>query len=331
VELAQQVVEGNKSAAARLISLIESEDDEADEQLRLLAQHTGRAHVVGVTGAPGSGKSTLVGRLAVEFRSRGKRVGVLAVDPSSPFSGGAILGDRVRMGELAGDPGVFVRSMAGRGAAGGLARAASDAIRVLDAFGCNVIVVETVGAGQDEVEIARASHSTVVVQVPGMGDGLQAIKAGILEIADLFVVNKADRAGSDRLSTELQGMLEMVGRDNGWLPPVLKTTATTGGGVLEVVACLESHLGYLRDSGKLEERRLDIARRDLLQAVQHQLLRTMQSGPGLGLLEQLAREILDRRTDPRSAAREIAEMLCMGFTPRVHDDTAGDEEGLVSR
>ncbi len=324
MELAQQIVEGNKLAAARLISLIESEVEEAEEQLRLLTPHLGKAHVVGVTGAPGSGKSTLLGRLTAEFRSRGKGVGVLAIDPSSPFTGGAILGDRVRMQQLAGDPGVFVRSMASRGAAGGLARATSDAVRVLDAFGCDVIVVETVGAGQDEVEIACAAHSTVVVQVPGLGDGLQAIKAGILEIADLFVVNKSDRVGADRLAAELQGVLEMEGVESAegtWRIPVLSTVATTGKGVPELADALEAHLRYLAGSGEMGRRRRDIARRDLIQAMQHRLLQTLRAGPGRDLLEQLTGEILDHKTDPRLAAKEISEMLCASLGRRTRDDT----------
>ncbi len=217
-DLAAPVLAGDRRAAARLLTLVENAPLQARQALAALYPHTGRAHVVGITGAPGTGKSTLANRLALELRRRARTVGIIAVDPSSPFSGGAILGDRIRMQEAAGDPGVFIRSMATRGSLGGLARAAADAIRVLDAFGRDVILVETVGVGQDEVDIARAAHTTVVLQMPTLGDDIQVLKAGILEIADILVINKADLPGAERVQTALEMMLDLGVRNGEWRP-----------------------------------------------------------------------------------------------------------------
>src|SRR5947207_1052476 len=226
-QLAERLVEGDRLALSRLISVVEAGREDARETLRCLFARTGHAQVVGVTGPPGSGKSTLTTRLALEYRQRGQTVGIVAVDPTSPFSGGAILGDRVRMMELHSDPGVFMRSMATRGAMGGLARSTLDVVLLLDAFGKDVVVIETVGVVQDEVEIARAADTTVVVGVPNLGDEIQAIKAGILEIADILVVNKADLAGADRLLADLRSMLQL-GNPREWSPPIVQTVATEG-------------------------------------------------------------------------------------------------------
>ncbi|MHB1159789.1 MAG: methylmalonyl Co-A mutase-associated GTPase MeaB [Chloroflexota bacterium] len=263
MDLVQRVVAGDRVAAARLISLIENGAHGVERLLQELIPSTGQAHVVGVTGSPGSGKSTLVGRLARELRSRDRRVGIIAVDPTSPFTGGALLGDRVRMQNLTGDPGSSSAAWPAEVLWGGLSRATADVVKVLDAFGCQVILVETVGVGQGEVEIARTAHSTLVVEVPGMGDGIQLIKAGILEVADLFVVNKADRVRADQLVAELRSMIEMKDGHDGWVPPVLKTVATTGSGVGQLADDLEAHICYLKDSGLMEQRRLDNALREL--------------------------------------------------------------------
>ena len=242
--LARDVLSGDRRAIAHAISVVESGAADAGALLGALQPHTGRAHVVGVTGAPGTGKSTLIAGLARAYRARRDRVGIIGIDPSSPFSGGALLGDRVRMRELAGDPGVYIRSMATRGAPGGLARATVDAVRVLDAAAYDVIFVETVGAGQDEVAIAQVAHTTLVLHAPGLGDEIQAIKAGLNEIADVLVVNKVDREGADQAVRALQ-MAAALGT-KAWTPPVCSTTALDGGGIDDLLAAIEAHRRFLR-------------------------------------------------------------------------------------
>ncbi|MEU5976145.1 methylmalonyl Co-A mutase-associated GTPase MeaB [Streptomyces sp. NPDC047315] len=257
-ELVARAREGRPRAVARLISLVEGASPHLREVMAALAPLTGGAYVVGLTGSPGVGKSTTTSALVTAYRKTGKRVGVLAVDPSSPFSGGALLGDRVRMSEHASDPGVYIRSMATRGHLGGLAWAAPQAVRVLDAAGCDVILVETVGVGQSEVEIAAQADTSVVLLAPGMGDGIQAAKAGILEIGDVYVVNKADRDGADATARELNHMLGL-GEARGpgdWRPPIVKTVAARAEGVDEVVEALEKHRAWMEERGVLAERRL---------------------------------------------------------------------------
>ncbi|MFI0729856.1 methylmalonyl Co-A mutase-associated GTPase MeaB [Streptomyces sp. NPDC021225] len=256
--LVEQARQGRPRAVARLISLIEGDSPQLREVMAALAPLAGGAYVVGVTGSPGVGKSTSTSALVTAYRKAGKRVGVLAVDPSSPFSGGALLGDRVRMSEHASDPGVYIRSMATRGHLGGLAWAAPQAIRVLDAAGCDVVLVETVGVGQSEVEIAAQADTSVVMLAPGMGDGIQAAKAGILEIGDVYVVNKADRDGADATVRELGHMLGLgeARAPGDWRPPIVKTVAARGEGVDEVVEALEKHRAWMEEHGVLAERRL---------------------------------------------------------------------------
>jgi LAO/AO transport system kinase len=307
--LAELVLQRDRRATARLISLIENDAPGIEEQLRRIIPHTGRAHIVGVTGPTGSGKSTLVGQLAKEFRARGRGVGVIAVDPTSPFTGGAVLGDRVRMQDLTSDRGVFIRSMASRGALGGIAVATADAVNVLDAYGCDVVLIETVGAGQDEVDIARMAHTTVVVQVPGMGDEVQALKAGILEIADVFAVNKADKSRADAVVSDLRTMLEAGARSAPWVPPIVKTVATKGEGVADLAHAVERHLAHLRSSGGLAVRAEERARRELLEAVKHRFLERL-SDERPEWLAEMAREVAERRLDARSAARELVDEFC---------------------
>ncbi len=313
--MVERVLQGDRRAAARLISRIENRADGFQEDVRLLYPHTGRAHVVGVTGPPGAGKSTLVGNLAREFRRRGKTVGIVAVDPTSPYTGGAVLGDRIRMQDLTSDPGVFVRSMASRGALGGLSRATSDAVKVLDAFGSQIIFIETVGAGQAEVDIARAAHTVLVVEVPGMGDEIQVIKAGILEIADLFVVNKADRPRAERVVLELQMIVEAHARSGGWIPPILKTVATTGSGIPELADGVEDHLRHLGDTGEMEQRLQENAQRELMDAATEQFLQELHASLGDREISALAREIRERRLDPGSAGRELVRKLRSSPSP----------------
>jgi LAO/AO transport system kinase len=303
-ELAERLAAGDRLALSRLISAVESGRSDARAALRCLYPKTGRAHVLGVTGPPGSGKSTLTTRLAIEYRNRGKTVGIVAVDPTSPFTGGAILGDRVRMMELHSDPGVFMRSMATRGVMGGLARSTLDVVLILDAFGKDVVVVETVGVGQDEVEIARAADTTVVVGVPNLGDDIQAIKAGILEIADILVVNKADLAGADRLAAELRAMLQL-GEQRDWRTPIVRTVATEGTGVSDLVNCVESHRAYLESSGMWRQRRADSARRQVRAIIEDRVQRRFERVTAGAEWEQRFESIAVREQDPYSVAEEV--------------------------
>lgn len=295
--------EGQALSVARLISLVEEDSDHLRAAMAALAPYTGRAHVVGLTGSPGVGKSTSTNALVGEFRRRGLRVAVLAVDPSSPFSGGALLGDRVRMGDHAGDPEVFIRSMASRGHLGGLSWATPQAIRVLDAAGYDVVLVETVGVGQSEVEIAGLADSTVVLLAPGLGDGIQAAKAGILEIGDIYVVNKADREGADSVRRDLRNMLSLSQRPEGaWRRPVLKAVATTGEGIAAVVDKLVEHREWSTATGELELRRGARARREV-EAIALEALRTRWGTVDRGgLIDELGVKVAAGELDPYAAA-----------------------------
>jgi LAO/AO transport system kinase len=308
-ELARGVLEGRARAIGRAISEVERDSGAVPAILRRLFPRTGRARILGITGPPGAGKSTLVQRLAQAYRKAGRRVGIVAVDPSSPFTGGAILGDRIRMSEIYTDPGVFIRSMATRGALGGLARATSDAVDVLDAAGFDVILIETVGVGQDEVDVVRAADTIAVVLVPGLGDDIQAIKAGILEIADVFVVNKAERDGADRAVAELSMMLDFAGHP-AWRPPIVKTSAPTGKGVAEAVAALDAHGAHLAESGEGRRRRSVRARSRLLALLEDRFRRAVEArAPEPDGLEEAVRAVEERREDPYSAAGRLFDSL----------------------
>jgi LAO/AO transport system kinase len=306
-DLVERARRGDARAVARLISLVENASPALREVMTALTAHAGNAWVIGLTGSPGVGKSTSTAVLVGAFRRAGKRVGVLAVDPSSPFSGGALLGDRVRMQEHALDDGVYIRSMASRGHLGGLSWSTPQALRVLDAAGCDVVLVETVGVGQAEVEVASLADTTVVLVAPGMGDAIQAAKAGILEIADVFVVNKADREGADQTARDLRHMLslgERRGADE-WQPPIVKTVASKGEGVDDVVAALEKHRAWLAESGRLDaKRRLRAA--DEIEAIAVTTLRERIGDlRGGSLLDELAGRVVAGETDPYSAADEL--------------------------
>ncbi len=311
--MADRVLAGDVRAAARLMRLIEDGQAEGEEALRKLWPNTGRAQLVGITGNPGAGKSTLVDRLLALLRSQGKTVGVLAVDPTSPFSGGAILGDRIRMQDHALDSGVFIRSLATRGQLGGLSRATSDCARVLDAMGKDVILIETVGVGQDEVEICRLAHTTVVVVVPGLGDDIQAIKAGILEVADVFAVNKSDREGADRTVRDLRSMLELnhvLGRDAAHEIAIVKSVASRGEGIAELWNAIDSHYQYLRSGPGLLQRETQRARSELVEVLRERLLKVaLERLASQGAqLDDLALRIARRETDPYTVADEAAQL-----------------------
>ncbi len=310
-ELVEGVLSGNRRLLARLITLIENEDPYAMEILSELFKHTGNAHILGVTGPPGSGKSTLVTRITAELRTRNKSVGIVCVDPSSPFTGGALLGDRIRMQEHTLDSDVFIRSMGTRGHLGGLSRATSDAVRAIDAFGKDIVIVETVGAGQSEVEVIEVAQTVIVTDVPGSGDDIQAIKAGIMEIADIFVVNKSDLAGADKKVVEINAMLDIDPNMGEWRPPVLLTNAVKGEGITELVDKIEEHMAFLKDSGLLATKGLQRSRDELEQLMEYKLTRELLAKlQGTPEYEDAIRRIANRDADPYTVAeRLITEFL----------------------
>lgn len=339
-QLSQRVLAGDVRAASRLMRHIDDGEASATADLQALFPQTGKAYIIGLTGSPGAGKSTLTDRLISRFRKQGKRVGVLAVDPTSPFTGGAILGDRIRMQEHATDPGVFIRSLATRGNLGGLSRATGDCIRVMDAMGQDIILVETVGVGQDEIDIAQMAHTTVVVTVPGMGDDVQAIKAGILEVADIFAVNKSDLDGADRMVRELRMMLELrhavkapamdhdahhrmvLAKAEGrhveeppgpreWEPPILKVVAAKSQGVDELVQAIEQHRAFLDETGLRKEKERSRAAMQFVALLRERLLRgaLAKLERERGRLDEVASRIAARQADPYALAEELASQL----------------------
>jgi LAO/AO transport system kinase len=304
--LIERLFAGETRAVARAISKVEDGARDAAELMKAVFPRTGRGLVVGITGSPGAGKSSLVDKLALLYRQRTERVGIICVDPSSPFSGGAILGDRIRMQTLGLDKGVFIRSMATRGNLGGLARATVDAVAILDAAGFGKIIVETVGVGQDEVEIVKTADVSVVVLVPGMGDDIQAIKAGIMEIGDIFVINKADREGVLRTEKELESLLSLAARPDDWYPPIVKTVATESKGINDLAAAIESYDDFQRKTESSAARRESIARWRILELLRERLLaQTLSADSASERLDALAAEVADKRRDPYSAVDEI--------------------------
>jgi LAO/AO transport system kinase len=306
--LVDQLLEGNKAAASRLMTVVENRRAGYGDAMRLLTPHTGRAYLIGVTGPPGAGKSTLVNCLIKHYRQAGKTVGVVAVDPTSAVSGGALLGDRIRMLEFFQDQGVFVRSMASRGQLGGLSAATADVARVMDAYGIDIVIVETVGVGQDEVSIAGVADTTLLVEVPGMGDDVQALKAGVLEIADVIVINKADREGADRLASQLKTAMRLVPAPPGaWTPPVVKTIAADGTGIEDLAEAIERHRAYLSRDGHLDAERRARLKEEVLERARDIILRRMVSGlEQSGVLDSVLDELMSREIDPASAARRLA-------------------------
>jgi LAO/AO transport system kinase len=314
IELAEEAMGGSRLSLARLLTQVENDTPAGRSALDWLFRRGGQAHLVGVTGAPGTGKSSLVNRIALHYRNPPdgqppRTVGVIAIDPTSPFSGGALLGDRVRMRDLAGDNGVFIRSMAARGALGGLARQTAAAVQVLDAVGFEVILIETVGAGQSEVEIARLAHTNLVVEAPGLGDEIQAIKAGILEIADILVINKADRPGVENTERALRAMLEMGHfsrpANEEWQPPVLKTVAADGIGTAELVTAIEDHLAYLKSHGEWQHRQYNRLANELEALIQGALVERWRSGLPEELYDEVVEQLCERQISPYQALEKL--------------------------
>jgi LAO/AO transport system kinase len=297
--------EGDTHATARLLSVVENEEPGAADALRELYPLTGKARVVGVTGPPGGGKSTLVNRLAGAYREQEQRVAVVAVDPSSPFSGGALLGDRIRMSERFLDEGLFIRSMASRGHSGGLARSTSRVVNVLDAIGYGVVIVETVGVGQEEVEVIRVVDTVVLVTVPGLGDDIQAIKAGVLEIADVLVVNKADRPGADETARDLAQMLSLGKLRTSWKPPIIRTVAATGENVPQLVEAIEKHRTWASENGERDRRRRDAARVEVEELLREALIRRLRDRVGDDRVAEAVTRVADRTIDPYAAVEEL--------------------------
>ena len=302
----EQVRAGDVRAMSRAITAVENHQPEAEELLRLLFPHTGRAYLTGITGAPGTGKSTLADRLAAHYRKQQEQVGVIAVDPTSPYSGGAILGDRIRMQRHAGDSGMFIRSMATRGFLGGLARATAEVALLLDAAGKQQVLIETVGVGQDEVDIVRLADCVVVIMVPGMGDDIQNLKAGLMEIGDIFVLNKADRQGAERLEQELVAMLSLVMPRDGWHPPVMRTIATENKGIEALAETIRKFRKHFETSGERQRKHVEHWKRRLVDLLESQLLEKALGGAeGQRRLEELASEVAQRKKDPFAAVKEI--------------------------
>ena len=304
-EIAQGVLAGNRRSIARAITIIENDNTETQKLIASVYSHTGKAHIIGLTGPPGSGKSTLIEKIIREYRRKDKTVGVIAVDPTSPFTGGAFLGDRIRMQELSTDQGVFIRSMATRNYLGGIAKATKDATKVLDAAGKDIVIVETVGAGQSEVEIIKVAKTIVVICAPGLGDEIQAIKAGIMEIGDIFVVNKADRENADKAVMDIQAILQLNNKEKAWKPPLLKTVALTGEGVPQLIEKIEEHNRFLEK--ELERKRSrEKAEAELVEAIKEKVATSIiEEWRSKGKFEEFLQKILEKKIDPASIAEKL--------------------------
>lgn len=309
-EIVKGVLTGDRRSIAKAITIIENNEPQAKDIIASIYPHTGKAHVIGLTGPGGSGKSTLIEKIVREYRQKGKTVGVIAVDPTSPFTGGAFLGDRIRMQELSTDPGVFIRSMATRNYSGGIAKATNDAVKVLDASAKDVVIVETVGAGQSEVEIIKVAQTIVVIHAPGLGDDIQAIKAGLMEIADIFVVNKADRENAEKAVIDIQAMLQLNNKEKSWQIPIIKTVALTGEGVPQLIEKLEEHREFL-EKEKLLQKALLKAEVELVDAIKDKVAQSiLEELKSKGKFEELIEKILKREIDAASAAEKLLrEML----------------------
>jgi LAO/AO transport system kinase len=311
-ELVAEVLQGSVRAMARLITLVENEDSRALHLMGAIYHNTGNAYVLGITGSPGTGKSTLTDKITTILRERDQTVGVIAVDPSSPFTGGALLGDRIRMQRSSGDAEVFIRSMATRGNLGGLARTTTDVVKIMDAFGKDWVIVETVGVGQDEVEIAKTADTTIVVLAPGLGDTIQSMKAGVMEIADLYVVNKADRSGADELVSEVTVRVEQDSQIKKavWKPPIVKTIAVENQGTDTLVEAVEKHRSFLQESGKLTKNRREKTRQETLALLRDEISRNvLEKVLGNGRFDALIDDIVAHKKDPYTSVQEIIRTI----------------------
>jgi len=307
--LVEQLRAGDSRALARVISAVENRTPGWSELLKALFPHTGRARILGLTGAPGAGKSTLVDHLARLYRKENRTVGIIAVDPTSPYTGGAILGDRIRMQEHFSDPGIYIRSMATRGSLGGLARTTADVATVLDASGRDLVMIETVGVGQDEVDIVRLADITVVILVPGMGDDVQTIKAGIMEIADIFVINKSDREGAERVEREIRALQSLATRTDNWTPPIVKTVATEGRGIQELATAIGEYEAYLQEENLVLKRNIQNWQERLIEMLRDALLEKARQQVGDGNVARYAAEVAEHKRDPYTLVEEIVSKM----------------------
>ena len=310
MDLVKELLNGSRLALARAITAVESEYDNAIDIMKAIYPKTGNARILGITGAPGAGKSTLTDKIVKQYLAQGKKIGIVAVDPTSPFSGGAILGDRIRMNDLTLNENVFIRSMGTRGSLGGLSKKTSDVVKLMDAFGMDLVIIETVGVGQSEVDIVINADSTLVVLVPGLGDDIQAIKAGILEIGDVFAINKADRDGCDKLNVEIEMMLDLDSRELAWRPPIKRTIASKDVGVDELVEALDEHFEFLEDSGELATRRQERTRDEIIAMINEQIGRYIADNIVVGdEFNRQVEAVNQKESDPYTVVSTVMQQV----------------------